>query len=62
MKPLRKHKGISLIETLIVLLILALVMTLISVAVIKYIGDAQKTAATANARTVYVTAQGVLAM
>ncbi len=54
-------KGLGLVEMLIVLVIIAFLLLLISFAALPYIDKARGTAATAESRSVYITAQGVLA-
>jgi prepilin-type N-terminal cleavage/methylation domain-containing protein len=62
MRAFRGKRGFALVELLIVLVILAFLLLLVSLAVIRYIDKARGTAASVDARSVYIAAQGVLAM
>ncbi len=60
MRAIRGRKGLSLVELLIVLLLIAFALTLVSFAVLPMIDRARGATATAEARSVYITAQGVM--
>ncbi len=61
MRAIRNKKGFSLVEMLIVLFIVALLLLWISFEVLQYLDRARGTVATAESRSVYITAQWVLA-
>ncbi len=59
-RAIRNRRGMSLVELLIVLVVLALVLTLVSTAVLQHLDKARGVAATADARAVLIAGQAVL--